>query len=188
MRCTSSTPASAARSSTASITRWRMSGRRIGGSGSEMSSKAIVSFMPGKQQRGQRLAVAERVEAGRGGWRRRCPRAARAARAGRSPVCRPAGSFSSRKPSPWQNSDRRRRAVDVEDEPGAGHQRFRSFSSRGGRTRSSRRRGAPALAACSMALRGSGRRRIGGATTSRPSCSACGRSSNGDGRTCGAVA
>ncbi len=62
MRWTSSTPASAAMSSTASITRWRMSGRRIGGSGSEMSSKAIVSFMPGTQQRGQRLGVAERVE------------------------------------------------------------------------------------------------------------------------------
>ena len=47
MSCTSSTPASAARSSTASMTRWRMSGRFIGGSGSEMSSKAMVSFMPG---------------------------------------------------------------------------------------------------------------------------------------------
>ncbi|CAB4816149.1 unannotated protein [freshwater metagenome] len=28
------------------MTRWRMSGRRILGSGSEMSSNAIVSFMP----------------------------------------------------------------------------------------------------------------------------------------------
>ena len=52
MRWTSSTPASAARSSTASMTRWRMSGRRIGGSGSEMSSNAIVSFMPGSSSAG----------------------------------------------------------------------------------------------------------------------------------------
>ena len=48
----SSTPASAARSSTASMIRWRMSGRRIGGSGSEMSSKAMVSFMPGNSRAG----------------------------------------------------------------------------------------------------------------------------------------
>ena len=34
------------------MTRWRMSGRRIGGSGSEMSSKAIVSFMPGNSRAG----------------------------------------------------------------------------------------------------------------------------------------
>ena len=47
MRCTSSTPASAARSSTASMTRWRTSGRRIFGSGRLTSSNAIVSFMPG---------------------------------------------------------------------------------------------------------------------------------------------
>ena len=40
------------------MTSWRMSGRSIGGSGSEMSSKAMVSFMPGPQQRGQRLLVA----------------------------------------------------------------------------------------------------------------------------------
>ena len=46
MRWMSSTPAAAARSSTASMTRWRLSGRRIGGSGSDTSSKAIVSFMP----------------------------------------------------------------------------------------------------------------------------------------------
>ena len=62
MRWTSSTPAAAAMSSTASMTRWRMSGRRIGGSGSEMSSKAIVSFMPGVQQRRAAARVVERVE------------------------------------------------------------------------------------------------------------------------------
>ena len=49
MSSTSSTPASAARSSTASMTRWRMSGPFIGGSGSEMSSKAMVSRMPGRR-------------------------------------------------------------------------------------------------------------------------------------------
>ena len=49
---TSSTPASAARSSTASITRWRMSGRRIFGSGRLMSSNAIVSLMPGNSSVG----------------------------------------------------------------------------------------------------------------------------------------
>ena len=44
------------------MTRWRMSGRFIGGSGREMSSNAMVSFIPGEQQRGQRLAVADRVQ------------------------------------------------------------------------------------------------------------------------------
>ena len=34
------------------MTRWRMSGRFIGGSGSEMSSKAMVSFMPGRSSAG----------------------------------------------------------------------------------------------------------------------------------------
>ena len=33
--------------------RWRMSGRRMGGSGSEMSSKAMVSFMPGVSRAGR---------------------------------------------------------------------------------------------------------------------------------------
>jgi hypothetical protein len=44
---TSSTPAAAATSRTASMTRWRTSGLRIGGRGRLMSSKAMVSFMPG---------------------------------------------------------------------------------------------------------------------------------------------
>ncbi len=35
---------------TASITRWRMSGRFIGGRGREMSSNAMVSFMPGRSR------------------------------------------------------------------------------------------------------------------------------------------
>ncbi len=48
MSTTSSTPASAASVSTCSITRWRMSGRRIGGSGIDRSSKAIVSRIPGR--------------------------------------------------------------------------------------------------------------------------------------------
>ena len=52
MSTTSSTPAAAARSRTASTTRWRLSGRFIGGSGSDTSSKAIVSFMPGKSSDG----------------------------------------------------------------------------------------------------------------------------------------
>ena len=44
---TSSTPLRAASSTTSSRTSWRTSGGCIGGSGSEMSSIAIVSFMPG---------------------------------------------------------------------------------------------------------------------------------------------
>ncbi len=44
---TSSTPLRAASSTTCSMIRWRMSGVVIGGNGSEMSSIAIVSFMPG---------------------------------------------------------------------------------------------------------------------------------------------
>ena len=87
MRCTSSTPAAAATSSTASITRWRTSGRRIGGSGRLMSSNAIVSFMPGVQQRAQRSGVAERVARARGGWRRRGRRGPRAARPGTARGC-----------------------------------------------------------------------------------------------------
>ena len=46
------------------MTIWRMSGASIGGSGSEMSSKQMVSFMPGVEQRRQRVAVAQRVEQG----------------------------------------------------------------------------------------------------------------------------
>ena len=34
------------------MTIWRMSGRSIGGSGSEMSSKAMVRRMPGKSSAG----------------------------------------------------------------------------------------------------------------------------------------
>ena len=48
------------------MTIWRMSGRSMGGRGSEMSSKAMVSFMPGTQQGGKRVPVADRiVSAGR---------------------------------------------------------------------------------------------------------------------------
>ena len=47
MMCTSSTPWSASISSTISRIVCRMSGVAIGGSGSEMSSTAIVTFMPG---------------------------------------------------------------------------------------------------------------------------------------------
>ena len=39
-------------SSTVSITIWRTSGASIGGSGSEMSSKQIVSFIPGRSSAG----------------------------------------------------------------------------------------------------------------------------------------
>ena len=46
MMWTSSTPASAAIVSTCSMIRCRMSGARIGGSGIDRSSNAIVSFMP----------------------------------------------------------------------------------------------------------------------------------------------
>ena len=59
---TSSTPLRAASSITCSRIRWRMSGVRIGGSGIEMSSIAIVSFMPGEQQLGKRLRVADGVQ------------------------------------------------------------------------------------------------------------------------------
>ena len=52
IRTTSSTPASAAMSRTASMTRWRLSGRRIGGSGRERSSKAIVSRIPANSSSG----------------------------------------------------------------------------------------------------------------------------------------
>ena len=67
MMCTSSTPASAARSSTASMTRWRMSGRRIFGSGRLTSSNAIVSFMPGNSSAGSgswSMRVQQRVADG----------------------------------------------------------------------------------------------------------------------------
>jgi hypothetical protein len=45
----SSTPFAAAFSRTFSMTSWRTSGLCIGGSGIERSSKAMVSFMPGKR-------------------------------------------------------------------------------------------------------------------------------------------
>ncbi len=34
------------------MTNWRMSGRSMGGSGREMSSKAMVSFMPARSRAG----------------------------------------------------------------------------------------------------------------------------------------
>jgi hypothetical protein len=49
---TSSTPLRAASSITCSRIGWRMSGVRIGGNGIEMSSIAIVSFMPEKSSSG----------------------------------------------------------------------------------------------------------------------------------------
>ncbi len=52
MISTSSTPASAAMVSTCSMMRWRMSGRRMLGSGSDTSSKAIVSRIPAKSRSG----------------------------------------------------------------------------------------------------------------------------------------
>ena len=61
----SSTPARYARSTTCSMIWPRMSGVRIGGSGTEMSSKAIVSRMPGAQERVERVE-AERAVEGRG--------------------------------------------------------------------------------------------------------------------------
>jgi hypothetical protein len=79
--------------------RWRMSGLRIGGSGSEMSSKAMVSFMPGF------ISADNGSESPRG-----ASRASRMARSGSTSPSRgsagytirlrPAGSFSIRKPSP----------------------------------------------------------------------------------------
>ena len=49
-------------SSTVSITIWRMSGASIGGSGSDMSSKQIVSFMPGRNSAGNGSRSPERVQ------------------------------------------------------------------------------------------------------------------------------
>ena len=48
MISTSSTPWSASSSRTIVSTRSRTSGRRIGGSGSEMSSMAMTTFIPGR--------------------------------------------------------------------------------------------------------------------------------------------
>ncbi len=42
--------------------RWRMSGVTIGGSGSEISSMAMVSFIPEVSSVGQRLGVAHRMQ------------------------------------------------------------------------------------------------------------------------------
>ena len=57
MRMTSSTPASAARSSTASITRWRMSGRRIWWQRQADVVERDRQFHAREQQRGQRFGV-----------------------------------------------------------------------------------------------------------------------------------
>ena len=98
---TSSTPASAASSRTCSITSWRTSGPRMGGSGSDTSSKAMVSAMPGRSwdrsgsaspngsSRARRMALtgSARASTGSGAYRTRLP----------------TGSFSSRYPSPCQN-------------------------------------------------------------------------------------
>ena len=84
------------------MTRWRTSGARIGGSGSEMSSKAIVRRMPGRSSCRERLGVPERVLEGvadRGvgiGERRE--------RLGRVDDPGPDGKPLERNPSPCQNS------------------------------------------------------------------------------------
>ena len=70
MRWTSSTPASAARSRTASIALAHV-GQHMG-SGRLMSSKAMVSFIPGKSRAAQEFGV-DGVENGTAGWRRRRP-------------------------------------------------------------------------------------------------------------------
>ena len=104
---TSSTPAAAAMVRTASMIRCRMSGLRIGGSGIEMSSNAMVSRMPGLQQLGQRV-VAVGVEQRVRGSRPSTSRIRRAAaRAGRPPGCR-AGTPRAGTPRP-----RGRRAAGV---------------------------------------------------------------------------
>ena len=73
----------------------------------------------------------------------------RAARAGRRPGC-PAGSCLEPEALAVPEQDGRRRAVDVEDEAGTGHQRLFSLR-RSKATLTAPRR--PALAACSMASR-----------------------------------
>ena len=127
MSSTSSTPASAAMSSTASMTRWRMSGRFIWGSGSEMSSNAIVSFMPGTEQRRKRLGV-ERLQ------QRIADRAVDVVdaveRLGRVDSTRAGGKLVEPEPLAVVEQQRGSRPIDVEDEPGAGHQRFLSRSLR----------------------------------------------------------
>ena len=76
MRWTSSTPASAARSSTASMTRWRMSGRRIG----RQRQRDVVEGdgeLHARPQQGAAAARCRRAGArARGGWRRRGRRSA----------------------------------------------------------------------------------------------------------------
>ena len=118
MMWTSSTPASAARSSTASITRWRMSGRRMGGSGREMSSNAIVSFIPGNSSAGSgsaSIGFEQRATDGGVGMCERCERLGRIDDAG--PVGR---QLLEAELLAVVEQHGRGGAVDVEDEPGAG--------------------------------------------------------------------
>ena len=103
-------------------------GPRIGGSGSETSSKAIVSFMPGKSSAGRRLAVAERVEerVADGG----VGVVDRVERLGRVDDPRADRQLLEAEALAVPEQGRRGRAVDLEDEPGPAHQRFLSRSSR----------------------------------------------------------
>src|SRR5579875_3241015 len=98
---TSSTPASAAMSRTASMTRWRLSGRRIGGRGRDTSSKAMVRRIPANSSAG-RGALSPRGFSS--AWRTASPGSSSGSSGSGAYTTRelPAGSFSRRKPSPCQ--------------------------------------------------------------------------------------
>ena len=99
------------------MTSWRMSGRAMGGRGSEMSSKAMVSFMPGTEQRRQRVAVAHRMEQGVADGRPRIRQGID--RLGRVDDPAALGQPLEAETLAVPEQGRRRRTVDVEHESGS---------------------------------------------------------------------
>ncbi len=129
--------------------RWRMSGRRIGGRGSEMSSKAMVSFMPGVSRAGRGSLSPSGFS-----------RAWRMASSGSFSASQRLGRVDDAGAADGQplqaqrvtvvEQHRRGRPIDLEDEPWPAHSDSRSRSLRRSKAIFTAPRG-PAAAACSSA-------------------------------------
>ena len=134
------------------MTRCRLSGRCIGGSGSEMSSKAIVSRMPANNSSG---SGAESPSGCNRAWRMASSGSSRGVeRFGRVNHPGPPGRKALQAEAfAVPGEDRGSGAVDFEHETGAGHRFLASYlrfsCRRSNATLTAPRR--PALAACSMA-------------------------------------
>ncbi len=125
MSSTSSTPASAARSSTCSITSWRMSGRSMGGQGQRDVVEGDGQPHPRAQQGGKRVSITLWVEQRVADGSRRVGKGVE--RLGG--VDHPAafGKTLEREPLPVPEQRRWGGAIDIEHEAGPGAHRVGPF-------------------------------------------------------------